>query len=94
MLSESVVLLLLKIRIVDCGSQFYTFHFSFFTQQVFYDRSIVEETMNVGAYAVVSLQNGLVCIANALMNLVALTRLTFELEYRYRSQIQADQGVG
>ena len=36
--------------------------------------------MNIGADTMGGLQDGLVCITNALMNLIALTRLTFELE--------------
>ena len=36
--------------------------------------------MNVGADAMIGLQNGLVGIADALMNLVALARLALELE--------------
>ena len=36
--------------------------------------------MNVGADAMIGLQNRLVGIADALMNLIALTCLTFELE--------------
>ena len=36
--------------------------------------------MNIGSYAVVSLQNGLVSIAHALMNLITLTGLSLKLE--------------
>ena len=36
--------------------------------------------MNVGADAMIGLQNGLVSIADALMNLVALTHMAFESE--------------
>ena len=49
-------------------------------QQILNDRRIVEKTVNVSTYAMVSLQDGLICIADALMNLIALTRLTFKLE--------------
>ena len=80
MLGEFVVLLLLEIRVVDGGSQLSGGRFPYPAKQVLDDRLIVEETMNIGADAVVGLQNGLVRIADALMNLVALTLLTFELE--------------
>ena len=49
-------------------------------EQVFNDGSIVEEAVDVGANAVVGLQDGLVGIADPLVNLVALALLTIELE--------------
>ena len=49
-------------------------------QQVFYDGRIIKEPVDVGADAVVSLQDGLVGIADTLMNLVTLTRLTIKIE--------------
>ena len=49
-------------------------------QYVFYDGGIVEETVNIGADTMVGLQDGLVGIADALVNLVALTCLPIKLE--------------
>ena len=44
------------------------------------DGGIIEEAVNVCAYAMVCLENGVIGIADTLMNLVALTLLTIELE--------------
>ena len=49
-------------------------------EQMLDDWHIVEETVDIGANAMTSLHDRLVGIADTLMNLVALTRLTFKLE--------------
>ena len=49
-------------------------------QQMINHWGIVKETMNVGTYTMIRLQDGFVCIAHTLMNLIALTRLSIELE--------------
>ena len=76
MLSKLVVLLFLKVGIALYRSSAN----GFFFQQIFGDGCIVEKTVDIGADAMVGLKDGFLCITDALMNLVALTRMTFELE--------------
>ena len=73
-----VVLLIFKIGIT-LGAQRGTLS-HMFAQQVLNDRRVVEESVNVGADAMVSLEDSLVSIADTLMNLVALTCLAIELK--------------
>ena len=54
--------------------------FSDWLQQVFDDGPIIKETVNVGANTMIILQDGLIGIADTLMNLVTLTRLTIKIE--------------
>ena len=74
---QLVILLFLEF----CRGKFSTFLiFNFILEYMLNDWCVVKEAVDIGSYAVVSLQNGLVSIADALMYLVALTHLTFELE--------------
>ena len=76
--SEFVVLLFLEVGIALGALRGLLSHM--FAQYVFDDRGIVEEAVDIGADAMVGLQDGLAGVADALVDLVALTCLTFELE--------------
>ena len=78
MSSQLVVLLVFEIS-EALGAQRGTLS-HMFAQQVLNDGCIVKEAVNVGADAMISLEDGLVSIADTLMNLLALTLLTIELE--------------
>ena len=73
-----VVLLIFKIGIT-LGAQRGTLS-HMLAQHVLNDRRVVEESVNVGADAMVSLEDSLVSIADTLMNLVAAALLSIELE--------------
>ena len=71
-----VVLLFLKVGIALYRSSVN----GFFFHQIFDDGCIVEKTMDIGADAMISLENYLIGIAHALVYLVTLTLLPLKLE--------------
>ena len=76
MLCELVVLMFLKVWIALYRNGVNGLVF----EQVLNDRRVIKEAVDVGADTMVCLHDGLIGIAHALVNLVALTCLAFELE--------------
>ena len=76
--SEFVVLLFFEVGIALGALWGLLIHM--LAQYVFDDGGIVEEAVYIGADAMVGLQDGLAGVADALVDLVALTCLTFELK--------------
>lgn len=73
---EAVVLLFLKGGVAFDGRN----GGCFVLEEVVDDRRVVKETMDVGAYAMVSLKDGLVGVADALVNFITLALMAVELE--------------
>ena len=61
-------------------------------QQEIDNCGIVEKTMDIGTDAMVCLKDGLICVADALMYLVAPTLLTIELEGHLTGHLLSSDG--
>ena len=76
MVSQLVILFLLEVG----KTLYWTCSRSLIPEQIFDDGRIVEEAVDIGADAMIGLEDGLVSIADTLMDLIALAWLTIELE--------------